>query len=150
MSNKKEIKKKQQHIKIGTVRYEADFYDKVEFSKWVYRTKRKDFGYMIQHVHGVTWVKRQDGTWGYATKIHPIYRRRFYIPNGLPKSASKAGAIAALIAFTRSEIKEEGSDFKFEDDEPYTLSEILKRLLTYQKRLRTKNKKTETITCTTQ
>lgn len=128
--------------KIGTKRYTASFHEKLEFDTWVFRSKRKNWGYMVLHIPGITWVKKSKshGDWGYAKNVPDWCRRRFILRDGLPYHASHRGAVAEVIADIRQDIKNYGADYcedyeGTEDPEP-PLSIKLQRALTAQKRLR--------------
>lgn len=129
-------------MKLGTKRYTATFFDKLEFEEWVYRTKRKNRGFMVLHIHGLTWIKKskKHADWGYAQNVPEWCRRSFYLPNGLPFHASKLGAVAEVIADLRKQIKTFGEDFcedydGTEEPEP-PLKTKLRLALAAQKRLR--------------
>jgi hypothetical protein len=128
--------------KVGTVRWTASYYDKLEFDSWTLRTVRKRTAWFVCYVKDVTWVKRSSKhfDWGWATNVPDMYRRRCWMGGAMPYHATKVGAIAALIAELRREIKEYGEDFAEDydgelDPEP-ALKIKLKRAQAAQVKLR--------------
>jgi len=134
--------------KIGDIRWNAWVIDeKVQFDKHVLRSIRTwngtRYGYLVEHVHGVTWVKqsRKHGDWGYAKNVHTLYRTKFRIDDGLPYSATKAGALSKLAAGLRRDIAKHGENEKAWEDDPLTFGQELKKVAAAQKRLKIATKR---------
>lgn len=132
--------------KIGTERFDALVHKgQLEYHRHVLRTIHTrhgiKYGYMVQHIHGVTWIKlsKKIGHWGYAKTVDPLFRTKFRIENGLPYSATKLGALAEAIKTCRSNIESYGSECILWDEEgEISLGEELEILLRAQKRMRGK------------
>ena len=123
-------------MKLGSVRYEAYFLDKIYIDEWVYRSKRGSYGYMIMKIKGVTWIKlsKRHGDFGIPSKVPSWCRQRFHLERGLPYSPTKVGSVKKLASQLRAEIRVYGEDFVEEEGEP-TLGVKLKKTQTYYKRL---------------
>jgi hypothetical protein len=133
--------------KIGTKRYTALVWEgKVEIYVHVLRTIRGRYGYMIQHIHGLTWIKKskKHGDWGYADNM-PEYRTKFPLSSGLPYSPTKLSALRDALKWTKVFAKEDGLDELTEvgDGAQTTYREEIKILETAIKREQTRLRKSK-------
>ncbi len=131
--------------KIGTKRYTALVWQgKVEIAVHVLRTIRGRYGYMIQHVHGVTWIKKskKHGDWGYANNT-PEYRTKFPLSSGLPYFPTRLSALRDALKWAKVFAKEDGLDELTEigDDAQTTYRQEIRILETAIKRERTRRTK---------
>jgi len=108
---------------VGVSRWTASYYDRLELEEWVFRTARGQKGYLIRK-DSLTWGKRSSkhGDFGFLDKnITDADRRTFRLHNDMPYRASKSGALIALMADLRRQIKDYGIDFVEDydgDEEP--------------------------------
>lgn len=126
--------------KVGVSRFDAHFFDKLEFSEAVFRTARGSWGYLVAK-DTFTWGKRskKHGDFGFIDKnIQDWDRTRFLLHNDIPMSATKVGAARALLARLRKEGAKYGLDFvedyEGEEDPEPSIAQKIKRVETWLKR----------------
>lgn len=141
-------------LKKGDLCYRASFVGrKISYDEYVLRTiqnrrgkysweKPQTWAYWWAKIPGLSWGKRSKahGDYGFLKDADPICREKHLLSAGRPYAATKAGAIRALAAETRSLIKDYGEDYDF-DEEGVTLGQQLTAVLGAQKRLKARPSK---------
>ena len=129
----------------GARRYRAIFFDRIEYEQWIFRSYRKQWGYMVQKVDDLTWIRnpRRIGGFGFAESIPAYCRRPFLLRHGLPFYPSKLTALLGLLRELRAEARRCDPDEReeFEGELLPSVNQKISRVQTRIQALRAERKK---------